>query len=86
MKNKNDPNRFRLLQETAYQEQIRIFGDSKRLPNLSDLNEMVYLEMVLKEAQRLYPSVPMIGRRIHEDIKLSMIHLNFFTSCQPSKN
>ena len=35
---------------------------------MKDLNEMKYLECCIKEALRLYPSVPVIARKISEDI------------------
>lgn len=54
------------------EEQKRIFeGDFQRNPTYNDIQEMKYLEMVIKEAQRLYPSVPMIGREPTEYITLS---------------
>lgn len=54
------------------EEQKAIFaGDIKRNPTYSDIQEMKYLEMVIKEAQRLYPSVPMIGREPTEFVTLS---------------
>lgn len=59
------------VQERAYKEQLEIFGDSDRSPTSKDINEMKYLERVLKESQRLYPSVPLIARYIHEDLPLS---------------
>jgi hypothetical protein len=37
---------------------------------MRDLNEMKYLERVVKEALRLYPSVPFIGRILKEDTKI----------------
>nr|ALX81393.1 cytochrome P450 [Liposcelis entomophila] len=58
------------LQEKAYQEQLSIFGDSDRLPTFADIQEMKYLEKVVKEAQRLFPSIPLIGRLISEDLEL----------------
>lgn len=54
-----------------YQEQKELFGDGNRAATSKDYQEMKYLERVLKEAQRLYPSVPVMGRYMHEDLKLS---------------
>ncbi len=47
-----------------------IFDGSNRNASLSDMREMKYLECVIKEAMRLYPPVPVIGRKLSEDIQL----------------
>ncbi|XP_054724770.1 cytochrome P450 4c3-like isoform X1 [Uloborus diversus] len=59
-------------------------GDKERPASYDDLRNMKYLECVLKESQRLYPSVPLIGRKLDEDITFegltvprgTMVHLN----------
>lgn len=55
-------------QEKCIQEIDSIFGKDSRSPTLNDLKEMKYLEMCIKEALRLYPAVPIIARRLGEDV------------------
>jgi cytochrome P450 len=47
-----------------------IFEGSDRSPTVKDLNEMKYLERVVKESLRLYPSVPVVSRRLQEDLDI----------------
>ncbi|GLH09719.1 CSON008890 protein [Gryllus bimaculatus] len=56
--------------EKVAEELQAIFQGSDRPPSMQDLAEMKYLERVIKETLRLYPSVPIIGRHVHEDIKV----------------
>ncbi|MFF5444170.1 cytochrome P450 [Streptomyces sp. NPDC012888] len=48
-------------QERAREEVRRVVGD--RTPGAEDLERLPYLTQVLKEAMRLYPAAPVIGRR-----------------------
>ena len=55
------------IQERLYQEVQEVMGDEKDL-SYEMLGQLKYLEMVLKESLRLYPSVPGIGRVLTEDV------------------
>ncbi|PZC75222.1 hypothetical protein B5X24_HaOG200082 [Helicoverpa armigera] len=57
------------VQERIYEECQSIVGESEHV-TMSHLADMKYLEAVIKETLRLYPSVPFIGREIVEDFKL----------------
>ncbi|XP_055382123.1 cytochrome P450 4c3 [Condylostylus longicornis] len=59
------------VQEKVYQELYEIFGDDKERPaTMKNLLDMRYLECCIKEALRLFPSVPMMARSIDEDIQV----------------
>ncbi|KAG5864736.1 hypothetical protein JTB14_027757 [Gonioctena quinquepunctata] len=58
------------VQKKAIEEQRRIFGKLEDArPTLTNLQEMKYLDLVIKETLRLYPSVPFIARKIPEDFE-----------------
>jgi len=55
-----------------YQEQCEIMGnDMNRNPNFQEIAQMKYLDLFIKEAQRVYPSVPFIGRYCDKDYDIS---------------
>jgi len=55
------------IQETCYNEIREVMGDSKYV-TYEMLKQFKYLEMVIKESLRVYPSVPFIGRKLTDDI------------------
>ncbi|KAB0799099.1 hypothetical protein PPYR_06979 [Photinus pyralis] len=59
------------VQEKVHQEMYAIFGNSDRPVTYSDTLEMKYLERCLLETLRLYPPVPLIARKINQDVKLA---------------
>uniref|UniRef100_A0A1B6CLP6 Cytochrome P450 n=1 Tax=Clastoptera arizonana TaxID=38151 RepID=A0A1B6CLP6_9HEMI len=61
----NHPN----IQEKVYNELNTIFMDEQRNVTLNDLKEIKYLELVIKESLRLYPSVPFFHRCLRNDMK-----------------
>lgn len=59
------------VQQKVFDEVRSVFGDDKeRSVTIRDLNELKYLECVIKESMRLYPPVPLIGRYLDEDIEI----------------
>jgi cytochrome P450 family 4 len=58
------------VQQKAYQEQQIIFQDKETdTATYADLQNMKYLEKVIKESLRLYPSVPIYGRETNEEVQ-----------------
>lgn len=57
-------------QDKCVEELDEIFEGDTRAPNMQDLRAMRNLEACIKEALRLYPSVPVFARTLGEDVKV----------------
>lgn len=59
------------IQRKVYDELKAVIGEDVNEPiTLFKLNELHYLELVIKETLRLYPSVPFYGRKILENSEI----------------
>lgn len=58
------------IQEEVVKELNAIFGGSDREETYQDLQNMKYLERVIKETLRMYTTVPIIGRRLTHEVTL----------------
>nr|XP_022906732.1 cytochrome P450 4C1-like [Onthophagus taurus] len=56
------------VQDKVYEELKDVLGDKKCPETISELNDLKYLECCIKEALRVYPSVPIISRKMTEEV------------------
>ncbi|XP_063240056.1 cytochrome P450 4C1-like [Bacillus rossius redtenbacheri] len=60
------------VQSKVVDELEKIFeGDTERDVTYEDLTRMVYLEQVIKETLRLYPPLPVVGRVVEEEVRIT---------------
>ncbi|NWH77739.1 CP4V2 protein, partial [Piaya cayana] len=57
-------------QKKVHRELDEVFGNTERPVTMDDLKKLRYLECVVKEALRIYPSVPMFARTLREDCSI----------------
>uniref|UniRef100_T1IWF3 Cytochrome P450 n=1 Tax=Strigamia maritima TaxID=126957 RepID=T1IWF3_STRMM len=59
------------VQEKLHQEIDEVFGGEKfKILTSRDLKNLTYLECVIKESLRRFPTVPIIGRKLESDVTL----------------
>lgn len=60
------------IQEKVFNEIRQVFGDDIKSPlTFRQLQELKYVEMVIKESMRIYTPAPIIGRKLTEDTIIS---------------
>ncbi|KAH8305791.1 hypothetical protein KR059_010906, partial [Drosophila kikkawai] len=58
------------VQEKMLEEILRVLGNDRSRPiTIRDLGELKYIECVIKESLRMYPPVPIVGRKLEKDFK-----------------
>lgn len=62
---------FSCSQNEVYDEIYNVVGDSDRDLTPEDTANFVYLEQVIKETLRMYPTISVFTRQLVEDIKVS---------------
>ncbi|XP_017011594.2 probable cytochrome P450 4d20 [Drosophila takahashii] len=59
------------VQERIYEELLEVLGKDPNAPvSQSQLQELKYLDCVIKETMRLYPPVPAVGRHTQKELKI----------------
>ncbi|XP_033220892.1 cytochrome P450 4g15-like [Belonocnema kinseyi] len=66
------------LKDKVYEELFQIYGSEssdKRPVEFEDLQQLEYMERVIKETMRLFPVVPVVARKLLEDFLLDGYNL-----------
>lgn len=58
------------VQKKVHEELNEVFGDSDEPPSKQQLTQLKYIDRVIKEVLRLYPSAPIINRILDHDVKI----------------
>ncbi|XP_044730199.1 cytochrome P450 4V2-like [Chrysoperla carnea] len=62
---------YKEKQNKVCEELFQMLGESnENKMNFDDLSKLKYMEMVIKEAMRLFPAIPLIARQLTEDVTM----------------
>lgn len=62
--------KYPVVQRKVYEEVNSVVGVSRQNVSLKELNNLHYLDLVIKETLRIYPIVPYFGRKLSEDVNV----------------
>lgn len=69
------------IQRKVFEELQEVFGnDLSKAVTMQELNKLSYLELVIKETLRLFPSVPFFGRNVVEETTFGDVTIPVNTS------
>lgn len=70
------------VQEKLYEELNRVYDAAEEEVTQEMLDQLNYMELVIKESMRIWPAVPIVARSLNEDMKLgkSQLHLQIAES------
>lgn len=63
--------KYPAIQQKVQDEIVNALGAFNDRVSLRDLNNLHYLDLVIKESLRLYPIVPYFGRKLSEDVQIN---------------
>lgn len=61
-------------QEKVYEEIMSVIPEDGDI-NYEHIKDLSYMEMVINETLRILPAVPLVGRRVAEDMNLGKLHV-----------
>lgn len=63
-----------VAQQKCFNEIVEVMGKDKTKPiTYAELNQLHYLDKVIKETLRMFPSVPIFARYLKQEITISII-------------